>query len=612
MLAVFGQGQDVVRTLQFDLNDPERTRHTAIVCVLLFFWGWSNWRSTRLITHLKAFDFSEFYRSYAIRTLVIMPRLFAMLPFAILSYATYISHNGISGMILIYIALAAIIYTLLVFRRKFMVLLKTKNFWFSFLIDYIPVKSEAYPISFILSKQKWWINFRIFFIGIIFLLVFLFPLSFSRFIGSAGLVIAATIAWMTLFTHLMLLELRYKFPLVFLLFVFWFVFSFFNNNHEIRTTKKIENDKRLNLDEYVTGWLKYRYKRDTIPVYLIASEGGGARAALWTYETLKEMSIKIPGFKENILAYSSVSGGSLGTVTYQLLKNDIENTEIQKKAYQFLINDFLSPIMAYAMFPDALQRFLPFPVREFDRAAILEKTWENDWEKTFGNNKFNFKSSLLDYSLSLSQKHDALIFMNSTHIETGKRIIISPVKLNDENFYETTDLLNVMGKDISLSTATVLSARFPYLTPAGLIYDSNNKKWGQAGDGGYYENLGISTILDVYSRLRIVSEKMKIPVKVNIIFIRNNKDYSETTPLNGMYEFLSPIKGYLNVWYKSGTYNMNLIKNTSLKKCDKIYNIILPRFKHDIIPLGWSLSVYATKYIKESAGKVVEKEMIVK
>lgn len=612
MLAVFGQGQDVVRTLHFDLNDPERTRHTVIVCVLLLVWGWSNWRSTRLITHLNTFDFSEFYRSYAIRTLVIIPRLFAILPFAIMSYATLISHNRFSGMIFLYIALAAIVYTMLVFRRKVMVLLKTKDFWFSFLIDYIPVKSEAYPVAFLISKQRWWINFRLGFAGLLFLLVFLFPISFSRFTGSAGLVIAATIVWMTIFTHLMLLERRFKFPLVFSMFLFWFIFSFFNNNHEIRTTSKIETDNRQNLDEYISEWLKYRKTGDTANVYLVASEGGGARAALWTYETLKEMSLKIPNFKENILAYSSVSGGSLGTVTFQFLKNQIENKNIQKKADKFLNNDFLSPIMAYAMFPDALQRFVPFPIREFDRAAILEKTWEYDWERTFGNNEWNFKSGFMNYSVSLNKKPDALIFMNSTHIETGKRILISPVKLNQEHFYETTDLLGVTGKDISFSTATVLSARFPFLTPAGLIYDSENKKWGHAGDGGYYENLGISTILDVYSRLRIISEKMNIPVKVKIIFIRNNKYFGETTPLNGMYEFLAPIDGYLNVWYKSGTYNMNLIKNTSLKKCDKIYNIVLPRFKHDIIPLGWSLSIYATKYIKESAGKVVEKEMLKK
>ncbi|MCC6721219.1 MAG: hypothetical protein IT243_03390 [Bacteroidia bacterium] len=612
MLAVFGQGKDVIRTLHFDLNDPERTRHTVFLFFFLVLWGWGNWRSTRLITHIKTFDFSEFYRTYAVRTLVIIPRLLAVLPFVIIIYATINSSKGYSYLLIIYIILAVSVYTFLVYRRKLIVFLKTKDYLLSFLIDYIPVKSESYPVSFLYSKQKWWIYIRLIFTALFFLLVFLFPISFSRFIGSAGLVIAATIVWMTIFTHLTILEYRFKFPIIFFCFLCWFAFSFINNNHAIRTTKTIVDDSRMPIDDYISLWLDKKCKtNDTTNVYLIASEGGGARAALWTYEVLKELTTKIPDFKNNILAYSSVSGGSLGTIAYDFTKKKIDDKKVQTSASKFLNNDFLSPIMAFAMFPDALQRFLPFPLKQLDRASILEKTWENDWTNSFESNSSlnSFRTGFLDYSISLNSNPDAMIFLNSTHIETGKRILISPVKFTQDQFFETTDLLNITGKDVSFSTSALLSARFPYLTPAGLIFDKENKIWGNAGDGGYYENLGISTLLDIYSRLSIVSQKKNKNIRIKLIFIRNNKDYSLTKPLGGMYEFMSPIIGYLNVWYKSGTYNMNLIKHTSLRKTDKIYNIMLPRFQGDIIPLGWSLSVYASKYITESASKVVQYEL---
>jgi hypothetical protein len=202
-----------------------------------------------------------------------------------------------------------------------------------------------------------------------------------------------------------------------------------------------------------------------------------------------------------------------------------------------------------------------------------------------------------------------MIFLNATHIETGKRVLVSPVQFGDNQFYESTDLLKTINRDIPSSTAVLLSARFPYLTPAGLIVDREGKKWGHVGDGGYYENLGISTLLDVYTRLRAVSDSEQIPVKVNFIFIRNTKDFSKTTPLTSMYELMAPIEGYLNVWYKSGGYNLNMIRNISLKKNDKILNFDLPRFENDIIPLGWSLSKQATGYIDSQVAGVVEAEM---
>lgn len=612
MFALLQQGQDVIRALGFQSNgNLYNARHTLMLCILMVYWGWQNWRSARIITHFKTFHFSEFYKPYAVRTLVIMPRLFSTIPFIIISYATYKANEGFNPLILLYITLGFWLYIFLIYRRKIMVYLMAKNFPLRFLQDYIPVKNDAYPAAFIISKQRWWIYQRIFILLSTFIIMILVPIGFSRLIGSAGIVMLAISSWMIFFTLLSLFEHRYKIPLVFTLFMCWFGFSFFNNNHAVRVLKKEGPDKRMYLDTYVNHWLQKKNEfEDTVKVYLVACEGGGIRAAYWSNEVLSELNLKVPDFNDHVLAYSSVSGGTLGTVCYNLAGqcsfNPVEARNITR---DFLKNDFLSPIMGYAMFPDALQRFLPFPVAKFDRAAILEKTWEDSWQGTCLEQPQLFNKGYLENNFTGRNNQGPLLFFNATHIETGKRVLVSPVKFDDNQFFETTDLLNILDKDIPLSTATLLSARFPYVTPAGLIYDKDNKKWGHIGDGGYYENLGISTLLEVYTRLRTISDLKQIPIKVTFVFIRNTKDFSNAEPLGSMYEMMAPIEAYLNVWYKGGGYNFNMIKNTSLKRNDKILNFALPRFENDIIPLGWSLSKQATDYIDSQVEKVVVAEL---
>ena len=611
MLAEFNQGQDVLRTLGFFSINENGPRHTLMVCILLMGWGWQNWRSARVITHFKDFHFSEFYKTYSIRTLVLIPRLFAVLPFIIISRGTYIANHGFVGLIWVFLLLGIGLFSYLHFRRKIIVYLMTKNLPIRFLLDYIPVKNDAYPASFIISKQKWWIMQRFLTLFVLFSLIIMFPISFSTFLGSTAIVILSITSWLVFFTLLSLYEHRYKIPFVFILFICFFSFSYINNNHQIRELSSDLPDKRPTLDAYIQKWLRTRYNGlDTLEVELVACEGGGIRAAYWSNEVLSELSIRDPKFKEQILAFSSVSGGSLGTMAFNMAaQSESDIPTARNKARQFLKNDFLSPIMAYAMFPDALQRFLPFPITGFDRAAILEKTWEASWEKSFEEKENLFKEGFISCTRFDKGIPGPMIFLNATHIETGKRVLVSPVQFGDNQFYESTDLLKTINRDIPSSTAVLLSARFPYLTPAGLIVDREGKKWGHVGDGGYYENLGISTLLDVYTRLRAVSDSEQIPVKVNFIFIRNTKDFSKTTPLTSMYELMAPIEGYLNVWYKSGGYNLNMIRNISLKKNDKILNFDLPRFENDIIPLGWSLSKQATGYIDSQVAGVVEAEM---
>ena len=58
---------------------------------------------------------------------------------------------------------------------------------------------------------------------------------------------------------------------------------------------------------------------ETHPLYIVATEGGGIRAAYWTAAVLGEIQDKNPNFAAHLFAISGVSGGSLGAAVFEAL-----------------------------------------------------------------------------------------------------------------------------------------------------------------------------------------------------------------------------------------------------------------------------------------------------
>jgi hypothetical protein len=59
------------------------------------------------------------------------------------------------------------------------------------------------------------------------------------------------------------------------------------------------------------------------------------------------------------------------------------------------------------------------------------------------------------------------------------------------------------GADLRLSTAALLSARFPIISPAGIVRSGGQGETGdRIVDGGYFENAGVTTAMDVARELR--------------------------------------------------------------------------------------------------------------
>src|SRR5262249_4658032 len=125
-----------------------------------------------------------------------------------------------------------------------------------------------------------------------------------------------------------------------------------------------------------TEWLKNRadlHEYETYPVFVVSAEGGGLRAAYYTALVLASIQDRCPAFAQHTFAISGVSGGSLGAAVFAALaarsaKNQAGLScnlnlpmagDMATKADKILRQDFLSPLLAFGLYPDLAQRFLP-------------------------------------------------------------------------------------------------------------------------------------------------------------------------------------------------------------------------------------------------------------
>lgn len=590
-LVVMEQGKDILQALSFT-SDSILVYHTWFALLAVSWWGWQSWRAARVILHFTTFDFIKFNSRYALQAQVLIPRVLGITPILILTYGIL----GVSGwtnpLVCIGLCLAAWLYIFFHLRKDIIVLFLSKNKWKLLNIpDYVKVKNEAYPASFIWAKQGRWILFRLLIIFVFFLVVVLSPVHFPQFLGSATVILFALGAWLVVATFVDYAERRFRFPLSFTLIAMVIGFSFFNNNHRIRTTQKLTKE-RPTIEQHFDKWYAGRKpdEGDTLPIYLVAGQGGGVRSAYWTAQVLADISKDNPSFDDHTYAYSTVSGGSLGVTTYKQLQRE-ESTDVLGDVEEILSQDFLAPVTSWLVVPDLLQKFLPFPIHQVDRARALEKSWETAAT-------INGKKLLSDGFIETFGEDDCVYLINSTRVENGFRTLLSNVQVGPEVFSLSEDFFAVTNTDVPISTAVGVSSRFPFITPPGLVYDKDGNKWGHLVDGGYIENMGATAMLELYDYLRKICERKGYVVEFNLLFIKNTK-VEYTSALTGMHEILGPLNTFSKVWVNSGYYDEKNTKLNNLYNGDQARFINLDRTDDKIIPLGWYLSKNATDAMKE-------------
>jgi hypothetical protein len=465
-------------------------------------------------------------------------------------------------------------------------------------------------------------------------LLFVFAIQRSApVIGSAGILLLAAAGWIAVGSVLDLIGMQRRFPVLISLLLLGVLFSRWNDNHAVRVLDEppLPWAERDNVTRALQGWLKIQLLRPAgaqgeYPLFVVAAEGGGIRAAYWTATVLGEIQKRNPCFADQLFALSGVSGGSLGAGVFTALLAEQKTTQgafrcgkgaadelgldVQRKAQDILGEDFLSPVVAAMLYPDLMQRLWPWPVARFDRARALEQAWERAWREHLpGSDRF-----AQAFDQPWRDRTDVwmpALFLNTTWVETGKRLLVSnlrvaPAKPGDDlEFNDVADLHRFYAEQaLPFSTAIHLSARFSYVSPAGGLV-KNDKLYGRVVDGGYFENSGATTVIEILKALNQLSkpgnvwERVK-PVVIHIsnepvdalyadIRLDSDSKNPRTEPARLLAELLSPPITLLNTRDARGVYARETLR-WHVGDSSFLHFGLCRKADHVSLPLGWALS----------------------
>ena len=373
--------------------------------------------------------------------------------------------------------------------------------------------------------------------------------------GPLALVLLTASFWVPLGSATVYVGSRFQIPVLGALFAVWIVFSSTTDDHAIRTIADgapAAAGRPVAVADAFAGWRATQQGpgrapgSPPLPIFFVSAEGGGLRAAYWTSKVLSGLEDDNPSFADHLFAVSSVSGGSLGAVVFDALLAERRSGNLPAdrtfadQAKGVLGEDFLSPVLAALLYPDAIVHFIPGSavLTSADRARALEAAFEASWRAHVGTDRLSrpFRE-LWQGPAGTRLPH---LLLNTTCTETGRRFVVSDLQAAPR-VGDVSDALPVVGGDVPLSTAAHMSARFPYVSPGGRVL-AHPEICGHFVDGGYFEDSGAATLLDLIQALPDQDQGQVAWVPV-VIAINNDPDRDRPEPpLGFLSELLVPIR----------------------------------------------------------------------
>lgn len=478
--------------------------------------------------------------------------------------------------------------------------------------------------------------------GLFLVVLALFPMSLSGWLGTAATFILLLAAW-TIIVGSVLVYAQYWKPLeifrllrfnrtpVLTVLLLMLVLPTMNGGdprlHAIQTVPAMEGSNsvpgvRPELTARFGSWLESSAACDrpiengqglmVRPMLLNAAEGGGIRAAKWTVDVIESIGATEPCGPWATFLSSGISGGSLGLALTHVyakkpgqLRTIGQSSDAQKAVRDLAEPEPLSAAVAGMLGSDIIASATGLKIPSWaehvqptwawrDRAALMESVWQA-------------RAESLKNPFTTEVKGPAgFLVLNSTAAGLGCRVMVSQQHLRPSAAAEanqsltqqtnaeksdfqlpncssrdqipvSVDLFDAYpgscAADMTWATAAMLSARFPYVTPAGRVPSPNlsdcnggNDDDLQLIDGGYSEGSGLGTIADTIPLLSEMilahnsevlaaassqnlltgsgsAGKRSIIVPV-VLFIRNSPGSDVTAPVKNLTsELIVPMAG---------------------------------------------------------------------
>ena len=629
------QGTEILRTLGEGSATGGQWEWLRIFVffLALMLWATTSWYAARVLLY---FDFpaqrglvrSKFTETHVPRILGVVPILIVGWGFLVASRSydpAVPAHRWLLGFAFFCVLLAIVFYLLVALRRRFLGPMRAQH---------VRQMSQLEPGTMIgIGLMA--------FVSVALLIAFtVAPVLVAQRLGMGAILFLAAASWVAFGSFFVFLGSRWQFPVITVLVLLALLFSLWNDNHLIRVVPRQDVKRADVLSSFQTWYdlVEKNYGAGTMhPLYIVATEGGGIRAAYWTAIVLGALQDSNPNFAPHLFAISGVSGGSLGAVVFDALLAEPARGSFQENAHKILGQDFLSPALASMLYPDLVQRFIPFPIPYFDRGKSLEMGWEKAWRDTMGNNRL--AGSFVDLWKPGLREWMPALFLNGTSVEKGNRIITSNLRLTNI-FLDADDAADKLADHkiaatenachIPLSTAAHMSARFTFVSPAGLFPDGSH-----IVDGGYFENSASTAAYEIATRIKDWCALKEIRnVDVKIIMISNNPrkppigpaqpqpelpgpKHTQSVLVSGQFmgELTAPLYTLLNTRDARGTYAQKAIRREQRRfkagvvqapaegeSPEQLTKDIIDFKLRDTqvpLPLGWMLSAAAAGTIRE-------------
>ncbi|MFL5745963.1 MAG: hypothetical protein ACJ751_14920 [Niastella sp.] len=302
------------------------------------------------------------------------------------------------------------------------------------------------------------------------------------------------------------------------------------------------------------------------PVILVSGEGGGSRAGLWLSQNLINFDYDTKGaFRNHIFSMSTVSGSSVGLGTvFTFWDNTRDATNIDSSWLELpatiYANNYVGSSIRGLLLTDLYKSLVPGNWKK-DRnstlqneeakataRAVLKAKGYKDWDdcdiddsgmtlkKDFMYFFYEQKDNGMQY-----RKHTPIVLINTCRSNDGRRGIFSSIKLGETYFNEAIDVAGYLYEDsvcddngvrrckgikmpISLGQACNTSELFPLFSAPAYV-----NGLGSFVDGGYHENSGLKSTLDIYQQLKIKLDKEPPngKYKIYIMYLKNGSGEKE-------------------------------------------------------------------------------------
>lgn len=383
-----------------------------------------------------------------------------------------------------------------------------------------------------IPKEEVNFHFGFFLISLVALLIYLgctFSVDFAVMIGSFPFVLLAFGVLLGAGFLISFFSIRIKLNVHFILVFLAFLFGQWTERHQVDLPERpagqaVPFTNKASLRDYFFQWVQDRdsliSRSQQFPVYFVLADGGASRSGYWVGSVLGKLEdTSRRAFSQHLFCLSGASGGSVGNAAFYALLHDARSDSsllrtgqrtFYEAAKEYLRSDFLTFTLSRMLGHDFFVQLLPFNTSADRAKALTEALEKAPIDTVLLRNKLAMPLSELAVFNNNIHTELPILCINTTRMQDGRPAVVSTIDIDPLIFNNRVDVLEKLqeGKDMKLSTAVVLGASFPYVSPAGRIDERRLLRNGTIlempnyyVDGGYVDNSGAGVVHEMLIKM---------------------------------------------------------------------------------------------------------------